>query len=74
MLSLPQLEEDPHRKNSNSISNLAEQIYLACEWLVNIFQSLIANLHYLTLTMNITLGLYFFNFHKYDREKQNTEL
>jgi hypothetical protein len=64
MVCLPQLEEDPHSKNSSSNSNLTEHIYFACEWLVNSFESLISDIRNLPLEMEITLDFFLFNFHK----------
>jgi hypothetical protein len=57
MLFFPQLDEDQQKKNtnSNSNSNLTEHIYFACEWLVNSFESLISDIHNLTLELKITL-------------------
>jgi hypothetical protein len=57
MVCLPQLEEGPHIKNSNSNSNsnFTEHIYVACEWLVNSFKSLISDMHNLPLEMKIIL-------------------
>jgi hypothetical protein len=46
---------------------LTQQIYVACEWLVNSFLSLIADLHDLPLEMKITLDLLFVNFDKCDK-------
>jgi hypothetical protein len=56
MVCLPQLEEDPHIKNSNSNANLTEHIYFSCEWLVNSFKSLISDIYHLSLTMKMTVG------------------